>query len=49
VVGAVNGALAPLGLAANHAPLTPEWVLSALGRIHADGSVEPAATSRPVM
>jgi carbon-monoxide dehydrogenase large subunit len=32
VVGAVNDALAPLGVVANHTPLTPEWVLGALRR-----------------
>jgi carbon-monoxide dehydrogenase large subunit len=36
IVGAVNDALAPFGIAANHTPLTPEWVLGALGRIRAD-------------
>jgi carbon-monoxide dehydrogenase large subunit len=32
VVGAVNDALSPLGVVANHTPLTPEWVLQALAR-----------------
>jgi carbon-monoxide dehydrogenase large subunit len=30
VLGAVNDALAPLGVVANHTPLTPEWVQGAL-------------------
>jgi carbon-monoxide dehydrogenase large subunit len=30
VVAAVNDALAPFGVAANHTPVTPEWVLAAL-------------------
>jgi carbon-monoxide dehydrogenase large subunit len=30
VVAAVNDALAPFGVVANHTPLTPEWVLGAL-------------------
>jgi carbon-monoxide dehydrogenase large subunit len=34
VVAAVNDALAPFGISANHTPLTPEWVLSALGKLH---------------
>jgi carbon-monoxide dehydrogenase large subunit len=38
VVAAVNDALAPFGVAANHTPLTPEWVLSALGKL--DGGTE---------
>jgi carbon-monoxide dehydrogenase large subunit len=32
VVSAVNDALAPLGIVANHTPLTPEWVHAALAR-----------------
>jgi carbon-monoxide dehydrogenase large subunit len=36
IVSAVNDALAPLGVVANHTPLTPEWVLSALSA--GDGS-----------
>jgi carbon-monoxide dehydrogenase large subunit len=39
VVAAVNDALAPFGVAANRTPLTPEWVLSALGKL--DGGREP--------
>jgi aerobic carbon-monoxide dehydrogenase large subunit len=33
VLGAVNDALSPLGVRANHTPLTPEWVRSALARV----------------
>ena len=35
VVAAVNDALAPFGVAANHTPVTPEWVLRALGKLAA--------------
>jgi carbon-monoxide dehydrogenase large subunit len=35
VVAAVNDALTPFGVAANHTPVTPEWVLRALGRLPA--------------
>jgi aerobic carbon-monoxide dehydrogenase large subunit len=38
VVGAVNDALAPLGIAANHTPLTPEWVHRACAGARASGS-----------
>jgi carbon-monoxide dehydrogenase large subunit len=31
VVSAVNDALRPLGTVANHTPITPDWVLAALG------------------
>jgi carbon-monoxide dehydrogenase large subunit len=31
VVSAVNDALRPFGVVANHTPITPEWVLAALG------------------
>jgi carbon-monoxide dehydrogenase large subunit len=37
VVAAVNDALASFGVAANHTPVTPEWVLGALGRLSAGG------------
>jgi carbon-monoxide dehydrogenase large subunit len=44
VVAAVNDALAPFGVAANHTPVTPEWVLTALGRLPAaNDSGEPMA------
>ena len=33
VLGAVNDALSPLGVLANHTPLTPEWVQGALARV----------------
>jgi carbon-monoxide dehydrogenase large subunit len=33
VVSAVNDALAPFGIAANHTPLTPEWVHGELRRV----------------
>jgi aerobic carbon-monoxide dehydrogenase large subunit len=32
IVSAVNDALRPFGVVANHTPITPEWVLDALGR-----------------
>jgi carbon-monoxide dehydrogenase large subunit len=35
VVAAVNDALAPFGVATNHTPVTPEWVLRALGKLPA--------------
>jgi carbon-monoxide dehydrogenase large subunit len=35
VVAAVNDALAPFGVAANHTPVTPEWVLGAIGELAA--------------
>ncbi len=35
VVAAVNDALIPFGIAANHTPVTPEWVLGALGKLDA--------------
>ena len=43
VLGAVNDALAPLGVVANHTPLTPEWVLGALRS--ADGLASVGARS----
>jgi hypothetical protein len=47
VVGAVNDALAPFGIAADHTPLTPEWVLGALGKLDAgSNSGEPMAINR---
>jgi carbon-monoxide dehydrogenase large subunit len=30
VVGAVNDALRPFGVVANHTPIMPEWVLNAV-------------------
>lgn len=33
VVAAVNDALAPFGVTSNHTPITPEWVLQALGKL----------------
>jgi carbon-monoxide dehydrogenase large subunit len=32
IVAAVNDALAPLGIVANHTPLTPEWIVSSLAQ-----------------
>jgi aerobic carbon-monoxide dehydrogenase large subunit len=32
IVSAVNDALRPFGVVTNHTPITPEWVLAALGR-----------------
>jgi carbon-monoxide dehydrogenase large subunit len=47
VVAAVNDALTPFGVAANHTPVTPEWVLTALGRLHAGyDSREPMAINQ---
>ncbi len=47
VVAAVNDALAPFGVAANHTPVTPEWVLRALGRLPAgNDSGEPMAMNQ---
>lgn len=45
VVAAVNDALTPFGVAANHTPITPEWVLGALGKLDA-GDGEPMASNR---
>jgi aerobic carbon-monoxide dehydrogenase large subunit len=47
IVAAVNDALSPFGIAANHTPITPEWVLGALGRVQ-DGteSDDPTANKR---
>ena len=42
VVAAVNDALRPFGVAANHTPIRPDWVLDAL----ATASPEPAARAR---
>lgn len=41
IVSAVNDALAPLGVVANHTPLTPEWVQAAFAR--GDGRAPAAA------
>jgi carbon-monoxide dehydrogenase large subunit len=47
VVAAVNDALAPFGVAANHTPITPEWILAALGKLDAGGRPgAPMATNR---
>jgi hypothetical protein len=47
VVAAVNDALATFEVAANHTPVTPEWVLRALGRLPAgDDSGEPMAMNQ---
>jgi carbon-monoxide dehydrogenase large subunit len=43
IVAAVNDALSPLGVVANHTPLTPEWVLEALGRTDAARTVAVGA------
>jgi carbon-monoxide dehydrogenase large subunit len=40
VVGAVNDALAPLGIAANHTPLTPEWIRAAFAAAPATASAD---------
>jgi carbon-monoxide dehydrogenase large subunit len=41
IVAAVNDALADLGVVANHTPLTPEWVLSAVAEARAAGRGVP--------
>jgi carbon-monoxide dehydrogenase large subunit len=47
VVAAVNDALTPFGVAANHTPITPEWVLRAMGKLPAgDGSRQETANNR---
>ena len=46
VLGAVNDALAPLGIVANHTPLTPEWVHGALARARTPASAG-ARSKRP--
>jgi carbon-monoxide dehydrogenase large subunit len=32
IIGAVNDALSPFGIVANHTPLTPEWIATAVLR-----------------
>jgi len=48
VVAAVNDALAPFGVAANHTPVTPEWVLGALGTLSDGGGSGPAMDTNRV-
>ena len=38
IVSAVNDALRPFGVAANHTPITPEWVVAALSEANPSGS-----------
>ena len=44
IVGAVNDALAPLGVVANHTPLTPDWVLGAVAAAQRDDITERSRT-----
>ncbi|MDQ6816808.1 MAG: molybdopterin-dependent oxidoreductase, partial [Actinomycetota bacterium] len=46
VVAAVNDALAPFGVAANHTPLTPEWVLGALQAVRDGARGRPPVSSK---
>lgn len=43
IVAAVNDALRPLGLVANHTPLTPEWVLGAFAAAAEEGAAAAGA------
>jgi carbon-monoxide dehydrogenase large subunit len=43
IVAAVNDALRPLGVVANHTPLTPEWVLGAFAAAAEEGTETAAA------
>ncbi len=48
IVAAVNDALRQSDVRANHTPLTPEWVLGALGRTKAGGNIPFDKGSKPM-
>ena len=48
VVAAVNDALTPFGVSANHTPLTPEWVLGVLSRPPGGAGTGDGMVNQPV-